>query len=238
MTQPATTTIQALIFDMDGLLVDTEPYARAAMVSLMRDHGREWRPEPDGNVQGRRLRDVMGIIARSHDLDAPIDELCAGFESRVIASLRGELRPLPGAAEVMAFGRAAGLRLALASSGWRHYVDAILAEAGLAGAFDAEVTGGDVQRGKPAPDPFLLAASRVGVAPAACVVFEDAPAGVAGASAAGMRSVAVPRRSTRNAPFPIAPDLTINSLHEAIPWLQALGVRHASFRPERVAPRA
>jgi HAD superfamily hydrolase (TIGR01509 family) len=234
----STPAIQALIFDMDGLLVDPEPYARAARVALVRDHGRAWRPEPDGSVQGRRLRDVMGIIARSHDLDAPLDELCAGFESRVSASRRGELRPLPGAEEVMAFGRTAELRLALASSGWRHYVDAILTEAGLAGAFDTEVTGGDVQRGKPAPDPFLLAAARLGVPPAACVVFEDAPAGVAAAAAAGMRSVAVHRRSTRNAPFPVVPDITIDSLHEAIPWLQAQGVGHASIGAERVAPLA
>ncbi len=94
----------------------------------------------------------------------------------------------------------------------------------MAGLFDAEATGDDVERGKPAPDLFLLAASRLGVEPAACVVFEDAPLGVAAAVAAGMRVIAVPNAKSREMPFPVAPTVSLPDLTAGIAWLRARGV--------------
>jgi HAD superfamily hydrolase (TIGR01509 family) len=217
---PDTRPIAALIFDMDGLLVDSEPLGRATMTSLLRGYDREWRPDVGRNMAGRRLPEVMEAIAESHVLTAPVPELCQAFETQFIAAVKGQVAPLPGVSDVIAIGRASGLKLALASSGWRHYVDAILTEAGLAGVFDAEVTGDEVSHGKPHPDPFLLAAARLDVPPAQCVVFEDAPAGVEAAIAAGMYAVAVPRGSTLHATFPVSPHATFASLREALPWLE------------------
>lgn len=216
--------ISALIFDMDGLLVDSEPLGRSTMIALLRSYNHEWQPDASRNMAGRRLPEVMEAIAETYDLTATVTELCEAFETQFIAAVQGQVAPLPGVRDLLAFGRASGLKIALASSGWRQYVDAILIEAGLAGAFDAEVTGDEVTRGKPHPDPFLLAAARLDVRPEQCVVFEDAPAGVEAAIAAGMHVVAVPRGSTLNARFPVSPHASFASLDEAMPWLAARGV--------------
>lgn len=224
ISAPDTTLIAAFIFDMDGLLVDTEPLGRSTMTALLRGYNHEWRPDAGRNMAGRRLPELMEVVAEAYGLAVPVAELCQAFETQFIAAVQGQVAPLPGVHELIAFGRASGLKLALASSGWRHYVDAILIEAGLAGAFDAEVTGEEVARGKPHPDPFLLAAARLGVRPEQCVVFEDAPAGVEAAVAAGMHVVAIPRGSTLHAPFPRSPHAAFASLHDAVPWLEARGV--------------
>jgi len=105
---------------------------------------------------------------------------------------------------VLAFldGVAAPYPKAIASSTRRETIDANLRQVGLLARFPVRVSGRDVPRGKPAPDVFLEAARQLGVAPEACVVFEDSPHGVAGAAAAGMRAVAVPTEYTAHLPFP------------------------------------
>jgi HAD superfamily hydrolase (TIGR01509 family) len=214
-----------LIFDMDGLLVDSEPLSEAAMTAFLRRYGHEPRAEVAGQLLGRRLPEAVAIVREAYQLDIPVEEMIAVYGEMRLAALRGNVLPMPGAAEIIAFGRAAGLRLALATSGHRTHADVSLGETGLAGLFDAEATGDDVKRGKPAPDLFLLAAARVGVAPAACVVFEDAPLGVAAAVAAGTRAVAVPNAKSRGIPFPVAPEASLPDLTAGIAWLQMQGVR-------------
>ena len=216
--------IRALIFDMDGLLVDSEPLAEAAMTAFLRRYGHEPRAEVGERLLGRRLPEALAIVREAYELQLPIEELIAIYGEMRMEALRGNVLPMPGAAEIIAFGRAAGLRLALATSGHRSHADLSLGETGLAGLFDAEATGDDVERGKPAPDLFLLAASRVGVDPAACVVFEDAPLGVASAVAAGMRVAAVPNAKSREMPFPVAPTVFLPDLTAAIGWLREQGV--------------
>ena len=229
-THPA---IEALLFDLDGLLVDSEPLTQLAVGELLRRHGCELAltPELVERLTGRRIPEILAVLAELCGLAVPLDELNEAFEAQRLVTLRGRLRAFPGAAEVLAFGRAAGVRLGLATSGRRAYADAVLAEAGLAGRFDAEVTGEDVARGKPAPDTYLLAASRLGVAPAACVVFEDAPNGVAAAVAAGMRAVAVPGADLRAAAFAVAPEAVLPDLRAAVPWLRAQGIGGSDSRP-------
>jgi HAD superfamily hydrolase (TIGR01509 family) len=216
--------ILALIFDMDGLLVDSEPLAAAAMTAFLRRYGKEPRAEVGAQLLGRRLPEALAIVREAYELAVPVEELIAIYGEMRLAALRGNVRSMPGAAEVIAYGRSAGLRLALATSGQRAHADLSLGETGLAGLFDAEATGDEVERGKPAPDLFLLAAARVGVEPAACAVFEDAPLGVAAAVAAGMRAVAVPNAKSRDLPFPVAPEAVLPDLTAAIAWLRAQGV--------------
>ena len=156
---------------MDGLLVDSESLAEAAMTAFLRQYGHEPRADVGAQLLGRRLPEAMAIVREAYELALPVEDLIALYGEMRLAALRGNVRAMPGAAEIVAFGRAAGLRLALATSGHRSHADVSLGETGLAGLFDAEATGDDVTRGKPAPDLFLLAASRVGVEPAACVVF-------------------------------------------------------------------
>jgi len=216
--------IQALIFDMDGLLVDSEHLAEAAMSAFLTRYGHEQRAEVAAQLLGRRLPEAIIIVREAYQMDLPVGELIAIYGEMRLSALRGKVRPMPGAAEIIAFGRAAKLRLGLATSGQRNHADLSLGETGLAGFFDGEATGDDVERGKPAPDLFLLAASRIGVNPAACVVFEDAPLGVAAGVAAGMRTVAVPNDKSRTMPFPISPEVTVPDLTAGIVWLQAQGV--------------
>ena len=217
--------LQALIFDMDGTLVDSEPYAELAWEQYLQLHGRTLRSDVLGRMFGLRLREGAALVKEEYELDLSVDEIVEVQDELRLAALRGNLRPLPGAAALVAFGRAAGLKLALATSSLRHHADLTLAEIALEDAFDAEVTGDEVERGKPAPDIFLLAAERLGVEPAACVVLEDSPAGVASAVAAGMRCVCVPHARTRGLTFPSPPHAILPDLGAAIPWLQNRGVQ-------------
>lgn len=209
---------------MDGLLVDSESLAEAAMTSFLARYGHEPRAEVGAQLLGRRLPEALAIVREGYQLEVPVEELIAVYGAMRLAALRGSVKPMPGAAEIVAFGRSAGLKLALATSGQRTHADLSLGETGLAGLFDAEATGNEVERGKPAPDLFLLAAKRVGVAPSACVVFEDAPLGVAAAVAAGMRAVAVPNEKSRSMPFAVAPEITLPDLTAGIAWLRSQGV--------------
>ncbi len=217
--------IEALIFDMDGLLVDSEPIAEQAMERFLQLHGHTLRPGTTERTLGRRVPDAMLVIAEIYGITLPIAELIETYEQLRLAALRGKLLPMPGAAALLTYGRAAGLKLALATSSLRSHADLSLAETRLAGLFDAEATGDDVVNGKPAPDIFLLAAERLGTPPAACVVLEDAPAGLAAAAAAGMRRIWVPNVKTRDLPVAVAVDLTAPDLEAVIPWLETHGVK-------------
>lgn len=216
--------IRALIFDMDGLLVDSEPLAAAAMDAFLARYGLERRADVHDQLLGRRLAEAIAIVRDAYGMEPPLEALVAEYGELRVAALRGAVRPMPGAVEAIAFGRAAGLKLALATSGLRAHARISLEETGLAGLFDAEVTGDEVERGKPAPDLFLAAAEKIGVEPAACVVFEDAPNGVAAGKAAGMTVVAVPNASSRAMEFWVAPDGMLASLAEAPDWLATRGV--------------
>lgn len=215
MTHP----IRALIFDMDGLLVNSEPLAARAMADFLACYGHQPRPEVAESLLGRRLPEAIAIVREAYGLTPSVDELTRVYGEMRLAALQGSVQPMPGAREIIALGRQLGLRLALATSGTREHVDVSLGETGLAAQFDVEVTGDDVRRGKPAPDLFLLAAQKLGVPPANCVVLEDAPLGVEAAKAAGMRVIAVPNERTSSLPFPVPPDITVPNLIAAIPWL-------------------
>src|SRR5215211_2490396 len=215
--------VQALIFDMDGLLVDSEPLAAKAMDAFLSEYGLVRRDDVHAQLLGRRLPEAIAIVRESYALEHPLEALIEQYGEMRLAALRGEVRLMPGALEIIEFGRMAGLKIALATSGMRTHAAVSLAETGLRGMFDAEVTGDEVERGKPAPDLFLLAAERIGVDPADCVVFEDAPNGVIAAKAAGMRVAAVPAAGHAST-FPEAPDILLGSLLEAPAWLSTLGV--------------
>jgi len=222
--------VTALIFDMDGLLVDSEPFAEAAMRSFLRRYGHELSDDVSDRLLGRRVPEAIAYVTERYGLVDDLAELNSIYNDLRLAAIRGNLRPLPGSAELIAFGRESGLRLALATSNMREHVDLSLTETALAGLFDAEATGDEVERGKPEPDIFLLAAARLGVSPEECVVLEDSPAGITAAKAAGMRALWVPqiRIGTGLPAPPTAPDATLPDLFKAIPWLRARGVGHVS----------
>lgn len=223
-TEGGESAIRALIFDMDGLLVDSEPLAALALDRFLAEHGHAVRAGTLERMLGRRLPDAIVVLAETYGLAVPLPELEATYDRLRLAALRGNLRPMPGAAALLAFARDAGLRLGLATSSPRTHADLSLVETALAGLFDAEATGDEVARGKPEPDIFLLCAERLGVAAAECVVLEDAPAGLAAAAAGGMRCLWVPNAVTRGLPVDVAVTAELPDLAAVIPWLEARGV--------------
>jgi HAD superfamily hydrolase (TIGR01509 family) len=145
----------------------------------------------------RQIECAELLLERFH-LPIPAEALARERNETFLALLPGRLRAMPGLGELIADLRARGLKRALATSGERRYVAMVMSELNLDGAFDATVVAEDVARGKPAPDVYLLAAERLGLPPAQCLVLEDAPNGVAAAQAAGMRCVAVLNEYTRS----------------------------------------
>ncbi len=237
MTSGDAAAVRALIFDMDGLLVDSEPFAEAAMVSFLARYGHEMADDVAPRLLGRRVPEAIAFVTERYGLIGDQAELNTIYNELRLAAIRGNLRPMPGAAELIAFGQEAGLQLALATSNMREHVDLSLTETALAGLFDAEATGDEVERGKPEPDIFLLAATRLGVSPDACVVLEDSPAGVTAAKAAGMRALWVPHARSGGPTPPTAPDATLQDLFQAIPWLLERGIGHAAQSDASAAPR-
>lgn len=212
--------IRALVFDMDGLLVDSEGLAAMALERFLAERGRMMAPGTMERTLGRRLPEAIAVIAEAYALPGDLPDLVAAYDRLRLEALRGNVRPMPGAPEIVRWARERGLKLALATSSQRTHADLSLAEAGLAGAFDAEATGAEVARGKPEPDIFLLAAERLGVEPAACAVLEDAPAGLAAAAAAGMTPVWVPNANTRDLTPPVAVAVRCDDLFAARDWLE------------------
>lgn len=186
--------MRAVLFDLDGLLVDTEPVWTVAEEELAAALGCSWNAELKSLIAGTRLDLSVPTILSFYRV-APSEERVAWASrfllERVAALFRERVPVMPGALELVDGVRAAGAATALVSSSYRVLVDAALVRLGE-DRFDVTVAGDEVSRGKPDPQPYLEACARLGVRPEECVVLEDAPAGVAAGEAAGARVVAVP----------------------------------------------
>jgi HAD superfamily hydrolase (TIGR01509 family) len=212
--------IQALIFDFDGLLVDTETPAFESWQALYAEYGHEL-----------SLDLWQGALGTGHGFDAaahlaelasqPLDR--AALLARRLAAkhaLSATQPLLPGAREVLQQARELGLPCAVASSSSREWVTGWLRQHGIEQLFACVRTADDVRLTKPAPDLFLSAAAGLGVPAECCLVFEDSPNGILAARAAGMRVVAVPGAITRRLVLPSA-DLVIETL-DAMPLAEIL----------------
>jgi HAD superfamily hydrolase (TIGR01509 family) len=180
----------AVLWDMDGTLVDTEPYWIECERELVGRYGHEWRDEDAHALVGNSLPVSAAILReRGHvplEPEVIVEELLDG----VIERVRRHVPFRPGARALLSELAAAGVPCALVTMSYRRFTAAVV-EVLPAGAFAAVVAGDEVTHGKPHPEPYLTAASRLGVAPAECVAIEDSPAGVASAVAAGVPTLAV-----------------------------------------------
>lgn len=181
--------IHAVIFDMDGCLVDSEPLSLEILAAMMTAEGLPASPD---DLRKRFLGvSIQSIVSHVSDaLGRDLPGFAERFEDRLIARYPAELRVIPGISGVLDGLAAQGIAVAIATGSSVRRLHLTLQVAGLAGRFGAHVFSADqVRHGKPAPDLFLLAAERLGIAPQACAVMEDSPHGIAGARAAGMRAV-------------------------------------------------
>jgi HAD superfamily hydrolase (TIGR01509 family) len=205
------TAFAAVVLDFDGLIVDTESPIFANWQAVFREHGCELSLEDWERALGSHgaydpCAHLAELTGRSFD-HAALREAVRARNSEACA-----LQPLlPGVAELLDQARALGLGTAVASSSTRGWVEGWLERHGLRPAVDAVCGREDVARVKPEPDLFLLAATRLGVPPAACIVFEDSPNGIRAAKRAGMACVAVPNPVTARLRLP-DPDLVLPSL--------------------------
>ena len=177
----------AVLWDMDGTLIDTEPYWMGAETELVEAHGGVWTRE-DGLAMVGNPMAVCAPILRSRGVDLPDDEIADFLNERVAAGVASGIPWQQGAQEILAALHEAGVPMALVTSSFRRLADPFAAAVGL---FDVVVGGDDVARPKPDPEPYLVAAQRLGVDIADCVAVEDSHSGIASAVASGARVVAV-----------------------------------------------
>ncbi len=181
------------MFDLDGVLVDSEHVWDEVRETLARERGGRWSERAQADMMGmsstewsRYMHDVVGLPESPQEIDAEVVR-------RMLARYAESLPLVDGAADAVR-RLAEAFRLAVASSSNRPLIDAVLVESGLAPLFEVTVSSEEVARGKPAPDVFLEAARGLDLEPASCVAVEDSGNGIRAAHAAGMRVVAIPNR--------------------------------------------
>ena len=215
-----------MIFDLDGVLVDSEIWWDDVRMAFAASHGRAWTPDDRAAVMGANSAAWARIMRDRLHLDLPEATIERAIVDGVVGRYRHEGAPLiPGAIETVR-SIAARLPVAVASSAHAEVISAALAATGLAEVFEVVVSSDEVAHGKPAPDVYLEAARRLEVEPSACLVVEDSYNGVLAGKAAGMTVVLVPNRSVPPAPGTAElADAVIPSITEVDP--EAVGVRRS-----------
>ncbi len=184
--------VRGIIFDMDGVLCDSEPFICEAACRMFAEQGVRVHPEDFKPFVGTGEDRFLGGVAEKHGVKFELERDKARTYAIYQEIIRGRLQPMAGVQAFHAACRARGLRLAVASSADEVKVKANLAEIGCAPSwFDAVINGLMVVHKKPAPDIFLLAAERIGVPAAECLVVEDAPSGLRAARAAGCAALGI-----------------------------------------------
>jgi HAD superfamily hydrolase (TIGR01509 family) len=181
----------AVLWDMDGTLVDTEPDWMACERELVESHGGTWTTEDSLALVGRDLLAAGEYIRRRGRVPMTAEQIVDWMLDRMVVRVTQEVGWQPGARELLADLRSAGVPCALVTMSYRRLADAVVGRL-PAGSFATVVTGDDVEHGKPHPEPYLTAAARLGVEPKECVVIEDTSTGAAAGLAAGCRVLVVP----------------------------------------------
>ncbi len=198
------TYLGAVLWDMDGTLVDTEPYWFDIEFELVAEFGGTWSEADAQSLVGFDLLDSAHELRTRGGVRLEPVEVVERLLDGVIARVADELPWRPGAPELLAECVAAGIPCVLVTMSWRRLADAVIASA-PPGSFVGSITGDEVRNGKPDPEPYLAAAAMLGVDPADCVAIEDSPTGVASALAAGCATLGVPHV----VPVTAAPGLTL-----------------------------
>ncbi len=221
MTEASPTNrFDAVIFDMDGVLIDSEPLWRLAETRAMNAVGVPMKEEDGFLTMGLRTDEVVEFWYDRHPWESPSrKEVEASITHGVIALIEEQGQPMAGAMEAIDAIRASGLKLGLATSSTTEIIAAVLRRLGLASAFDVIQSAEHEPYGKPHPAVYIACAKALGVSPERCLAIEDSPAGVLAAKAAKMTCIAVPAPELEGDRRYCIADLTLESLTEFTPEL-------------------
>ena len=208
---------RAVIFDVDGVLVDSYRAHYEAWKRVGRRAGRPIGEDTFASLFGRRNREILRLLWGDVLTEAQAEELAQWKEVQYREVLRADFRPMDGATELVDALKAAGFLLAVGSSGPPENVRIALEGLGRAGRFDAIVAGTDVRAGKPDPEVFLKASAKLGLEPRSSAVVEDSTAGIEAAVRAGMAAIALVGTAPRKALQAAGADLVVASLRELTP---------------------
>jgi len=185
--------LKAVIFDMDGVLVDSEPFWRRAQVRIFGDVGLSLTPGDTDQTMGVRIDEVVQFWFDRHPwTGVDLSDVSEAIVDEVIRLVRLEGKRMHGVTETLVLLKSLGLRVGLATSSSERLIDAVLSALRLEDAFSVRCSAADEKFGKPHPAVFLTAAARLGIDPHRCIVIEDSVFGVQAGKAAGMTVVAVP----------------------------------------------
>jgi len=183
---------KAVLFDMDGTLIDSEPYWIASETSLARDYGHIWTEENAHEMIGKSLYDSSAMLKEKFSItNLSVQEVIDRLTNEVISELKNKLHFRPGALELLIELKQAGVKTALVTMSMRRMALTVAEQIPFE-AFDVVVAGDDVTFGKPHPEPYLRAAELLGVQPGECVAIEDSRTGLESAVAAGTFAIGVP----------------------------------------------
>jgi len=203
---------RAVLFDLDGLLVDSEPCWKRAEQVVLERHDRRFSRAIAVTHMGMRMAEGVAVMLEAYDLaHVDAERFATELTDAFLVELGTDFAKLPGADHAVALAASLG-PLAIASSSPHRVIDRALQLGGWERSFPLRGSGDEVARGKPAPDLFLLVAERLGVPPGCCTVLEDSRHGVAAAKAAGMRCIAVPSPDFPAAELAWNADLVLGSL--------------------------
>jgi len=206
---------QGVIWDLDGVIVDTAPFHFQAWKKTFGEMGLSFSPEEFALIFGRRNQDIIPEIVGRSLSPEEMKRISARKESLFRGALRGKVRALPGVLFWLEELKRRGCRQALATSAPRENMEMIVGTLGIGGFFDEIVLADEVSTGKPDPGLFLLAAKALELSPARCIVIEDAVVGVEAAKRAGMRCIALATSHPRRAL--VAADIVVDSLDDLAP---------------------
>jgi HAD superfamily hydrolase (TIGR01509 family) len=202
-----------VVFDMDGVIADSEPAYFEAINEVLAPLGKYMDDALQRRIMGSRMVTTWVMLCEALSLPPPSDELIHTYDMAVRRILSQIHETLPGARELIAAIKQRGMPLGLASSSQPAWIESLLGGLGMTGVFDAIASGAEVTNGKPAPDVYLLAAERLGVPAVDCLAIEDTPTGLGASTAAGMFSVQVRSAGSAFPPQAIA-DVVLDSLRE------------------------
>ncbi len=208
---PASREIQAVVFDLDGLMFNTEEIYQDVGSELLRRRGKSFEADLMDAMMGRPARVALQIMIDHHQLETDVESLSAESSETFMELLEGRIAPMPGLVDLLHALEAANIPKSIATSSSRHFVLHVLDRFGYQPRFEFVLSCDDVTHGKPNPEVYLAAAERFGIVPGQMLVLEDSQNGCRAASSAGAVTVAVPGGASLRHDFGMA-NLVISSL--------------------------